>query len=411
MRKLATLLTALSLLTASYGQELETLGEGVIDFLKSNQKTASRLNETEKAALDVISDLLNISAQRKHEMNVANAGRSEIVINTTRGNQSTLYSDNQGNLYLLSSGTIYPISQGLVSQARAYSVEPSIKNSTLPPYNLSILKGEYKFEKNDAKNFDYSEYLVERPMTLQEIAKENNVTIDDIYTLFFWAYNWGNRGASYIYDGQLTNVTKAGFTYNYMINPKEFNVIKDLNTKNINSIRKYLNLSANDMVYVAQSSPGAVVWEQVNSVKNRYLMCNGIYIRHKKFEHAIVTTFTCNWAKDFEGDGFDFDDFQGVKRSFVIGEDQLFVMGYTTEITSNWELEIYKATSGETVYKNIGLADKGGHVITVEKDGEKLPEGVYIYNFTLISDELVKVSKSEKFEIIEEANINAGLKQ
>ena len=59
------------------------------------------MNASEAAALNVISDVLRTSAKRKHDMNVANAGRTEIVINAGGNNRGTLYSDIQGNVYLL----------------------------------------------------------------------------------------------------------------------------------------------------------------------------------------------------------------------------------------------------------------------------------------------------------------------
>ena len=81
-------------------------------------------------------------------------------------------------------------------------------------------------------------------------------------------------------------------------------------------------------------------------------------------------------------------------------------MGYTTETAGTWTLEVYEASSGETVYKKTGIATEGGQVVTVNKYGDKLSAGVYIYNFTLTADGQDKVSKSEKFEIIENTNTN-----
>src|SRR3990170_8721424 len=113
MKTLLTIFITFFILTTSYAQGLETLGAGVINFLLTNPKTANQTNATEAAALKTIGTLLSISANRKHEMNVANAGRSEITINTPSGNQATMYADNQGNLYLLYNGTIYPVSAAL----------------------------------------------------------------------------------------------------------------------------------------------------------------------------------------------------------------------------------------------------------------------------------------------------------
>lgn len=333
----------------SYSQELETVGAGVIDFLLTNPKTASQTNATETAALRVIGNLLSISAHRKHEMNVANAGRSEIVINTNSGNQATVYSDTQGNVYLMYNGTIYPISARLVNQAK-YETVP-IKGSTLPAYNLSLLGNEYRFEKTTSVYF-----LHEKEATVCDIANKLNISIHDILIV--------NAGPYYKYsDKQKQKIYKCE--------------------------KKLIRIESGEYKGFARVD------------KDNCWGCRIIIsLKYKSFKNEIVTTFTCNWKKDFDGEGLDFDDFHGLKRSFYEGEKMLYVMGYTTEFEGTWALEIYEALTGKTVYKKTGIMDKGAHVITVEKEGEKLPPDVYIYSFNLVPTDGQTISKSEKFEII-----------
>jgi len=115
MRTLTCIFIVLLVSTNLFSQAIESVGAGVIEFLLTNPKTANRTNASEAAALSVIGSLLDLSARRKHEVNVARAGRDEIVISTNTGNQAAVYLDAQGNVYLLFNGTIYPISDGLVS--------------------------------------------------------------------------------------------------------------------------------------------------------------------------------------------------------------------------------------------------------------------------------------------------------
>lgn len=195
MKTLALIISMTLFWSISYSQELETLGAGVIDFLLTNPKTARQTNPTEAAALRVIGNLLSISAQRKHDLNVARTGRNEIVINSSKGDQATMYTDSQGNLYLLYNGTIHPISQSLISQAKGGYTQPTIKNSTLPSYNLSVLKNEYSFEKKitysqifpaenrlkESRGNLWKKRTPKKGISLSDIADDNDISVTDIF--------------------------------------------------------------------------------------------------------------------------------------------------------------------------------------------------------------------------------------
>jgi len=124
-------------------------------------------------------------------------------------------------------------------------------------------------------------------------------------------------------------------------------------------------------------------------------------LRNYSYNLHIVSTFTCNWAKDFDGQGSDLTDFQNIKRSFHSDENILFVMGYTSEIDGVWKLEIFKTSNGEEVYKMNGIANKGAQIVQIEKQASELPLGIYTFNFTLLMHENKHLAKTEMFEIID----------
>ena len=349
-----------------YSQGWETFGKGVIDFLRTNPKTASRINANEAAALNVISDVLRTSAQRKHDINVAKTGRSEIIINTGSNHQATVYSDIQGNVYLLYNGTIYPISSDLVNQAKSESGEsaneyepPIIKNVTLQNFNLSTLKNEYRFEKTKKIGTKKHFFNNDEQVTLCDIARRYNVPLNQLTIAMYYP----RKDVYYIH--QRTQVINELYSCH-----KKF-IGRKNGTAHYSGDR-----------YVA--SAGLIVLVPIYS-----------------FSTEIVSIFTCNWAKDFDGKGFGFDDFQGIKRSFDKDESLAFVMGYTSEHSGTWKLEVYEVSSGKTIFEKTGTANKGGQIVGAEKGSVTWSPGVYMYNFTLMTPGNDLVSKREKFEILD----------
>lgn len=344
---------------SSYSQQLETLGAGIIKFLLTNPSTANKTNPTETAALNVIGDLLRISAERKHDMNVAEAGKSEIVINSTAGNQAKIYLDPQGNIYLLYNGLIYPIAKTLIDEAKESEINAKTNGCSLRPYNLSSLNSEFKFEKLNTER----EYFLEKNKeSLCEIAKKFNVLVQNIYLRNFL-------------NGIITSELKVP-QYKKLYNCEYFLVKEEAGfykgTAKIPRVAVFGGKAAHHKIFI------------------RFV---DIY------ENKIVTSFTCNWAKDFDGNGLDFKDFQNIKRSFLEGEPILIVTGYTTEFIGIWQLTVYESMTGQTVFGTSGDALSGAQIVTTEIDKSKMTPGTYIYNFTL-SNSNGNISKSEKFEIL-----------
>lgn len=156
---LATTFNSFSATSLNYSQEskkikTKTVAAAVIDFLLGNPKTADKMNPTQQIALGLIGDLLETQGQREHELDLATAGRDQLIINTTDGRQAQLVKDQSGNLYLVFEGVIYPLAQELVNQARNI---PTISRTTLPLYDLKKLKRKYNssYSNNIQALFSY----------------------------------------------------------------------------------------------------------------------------------------------------------------------------------------------------------------------------------------------------------------
>ena len=406
---------------AIYSQEVETVGAGVLDFLISNPSTADKLNPTQAVALRIIGGLLKTSAQRKHDMNVANAGRSEIIINTTNGNQATIYSDNQGNLYLLNNGTIYPISRELINLANNEFASETIKNSTLQPFNLIDLEKEYKsFRKERVKTEMVNYHFEERHLYLKEIASAYNVTIDDIYFRPYIRYpkvndykNGIKYPKKYSHDGY----------YSYKELVVESNIPSYCTKSVYNSWTEidrsiYYGCSPN----IFESCKSAKKWRYIGLESMRIDFAKGerslfgkhqttnqwyadgydIFIQKYKEIPAfdIKVIFTCNWYKDFENDGVSFSDFQGVKRSFMPDEKITVVISSSSNEESDSYIEIFSSSKGELIYYENRPVLAGFRVNGFELESNNYEPGVYIYSIRLENNDN-KIVKTGKFEIVE----------
>ncbi|PCH69167.1 MAG: hypothetical protein COC06_08140 [Bacteroidales bacterium] len=410
MRKIFTVICLLLMVFITYSQKLETIGAGVLDFLiDEKSSTSKKFNGTEQAAMRVIGNLLNKSANRKHDLNVANAGRREIILNTNTGVQATLYADKEGKLYLLYNGLIHPISSSLVERAKSENGSSSIEtpkeieNSTLNAYNIEKLKTEYAFDKTE--KFTHEDTLVlftsdSKKEYLVNIARRYDISVDDIYFQPFCFY----KGERLIYERrysikEITDMYKSS---------KE-RMRERIWERYYNSKIPFRFLNSGDSMVLSIYKNALpffkLTFEGVK--KPQKPVGYFLYVKGKKkksvYEYKLdaVTIFTCNWVKDFEGNGLDFDDFQGLKRSFSSSENILFVCAYTSKSSVTWELEVFNASTGETCFNSSGNSDKGANVISESVKAASFPKGVYVFNFKLISEDK-KVSKSERFEIIKE---------
>lgn len=347
----------------------ETVGAGVIDFLLSNPKTASKFNATEETALSTLGDILRIFGERKHEVNVATAGKDQITINTSDGRQITAVADNQGNMYLLKDGVIYPIAQSLVNQAKDYVLNQQpgymdyVKNNSsinrlmLPDYNVSQLENEW--DKEPTKQLRY--IVLNGRKYLYEILREFNLKEEDLYCEKggkFWPSN---------HEQEYWPIIESTDKY----------------------IAQYRNNQS--MVYTAGEENYAYLRSTFSGVKSSYL-----YMR--VINSQTRGTFTAKWVKDVNGDGnLEFDEFQDVRRNFFQKESFIIAAGLYSQSKYNIKLTIYEQLTGNIVYTNeIGKIGR----FTFPENSFK--PGIYTYYVSFIdwktNRELGKLS--EKFQIL-----------
>ena len=352
--------------TVSFSQNLETVGAGVIDFLLSNPKTANNMNTTDVAALNIIGNLLKTAGERKHDVNVANASanKQQIILNDNSGRQATVNLDPDGNIYLLYNGLVYPINQSIVSQAKEEFVSKhQIKNEYLPPYDLDEIRENFAFEnpkkvekegKTAYEDTTKYEVITKYKVTnkqgeyMSEIAKKLGLSVEDLKLIYY-----------------------RGLETKKLLNRMKRDEIK----------AKYrTTFEFKETKYKAETK---------YEVETKY-----------ELETKIPIVFTCKWVKDFDDDGFDFDDFQGIKNSFSKHEKILFVLGYQTDNENyTYSLEIYEFETGNLLFRRMGDASPGQIIIGEEISTHVLVPGSYIFIFKLKSRETTIASKKERFEI------------
>lgn len=348
MKQFTFLICFIYIVSGAFSQAFETVGAGVIDFLISNPKTANRMNSTDKAALNVIGNLLYTAGKRKHDMNVANAGRQQIILQETSGKQVTFVIDPSGKHYILYQGIIYPIENQIIKQAEEEFVPKyQVKNEYLPPYNLSDIKNSFHFsELKKHSTRDTIIYVVKSKdgEDIHKIAQQHRVDVDDMILL-----TWGRI--------KIRSFTKK------------------------------------------QVDKGLKKMKEEN-VKAKMHTTFEIKIRHDSLESCMPFIFTCNWVKDFDKDGLEFDDFQGVKNSFSKKEKILFVVGYQTEENDcTYSFEIYESATGNLFFRREGYALPGKNIIQEEVTTDALIPGGYVFNYTLQKEKETIASNQERFEI------------
>ena len=81
-----------------FAQDLNKIGAAGIAFLIGNSKTSAGMSRDEKLAISLLGSFLNEKGNRQHELNVANAGKTEMVLQANDGTQIKLVRD-QGIFY------------------------------------------------------------------------------------------------------------------------------------------------------------------------------------------------------------------------------------------------------------------------------------------------------------------------
>jgi len=366
MKKTVLILTTILISFFSVqGQTWETIGSGVADFLLSNPKTADKMKPGQQVALSIIGNLLKTAGQRKHELNVAEAGRTQMNFNTNSGQQLQLVMDANGSVYALSNGIIYPISQNIVNQAKEYVLNQQpgymdyVRNNTtptenqlmLPKYIISNLKSEW--EKPPATDFVYIDS--DQTMFIADVLKKFN---NEIYIL---------------YKGQYRH-------------PWSFSRFEARFTEN--SIRRNKIRFRSNQGHLTMS--GGI----------RYCY----FLFTKVLQNQIRGAFTCKWVNDLNNNGFyEFDEFQDKRRSFYTNESFLIAAGFYSRYRYYMKLSILDQLTGKTIYtdklENSGNKFDYGYF---SFKSSKFNPGIYVYNISFINSSTNEVldNVSDKFQIL-----------
>ncbi|MDA3906661.1 MAG: hypothetical protein PF484_11355 [Bacteroidales bacterium] len=367
-KKILILIASLFFLISVQGQTWETIGSGVADFLLSNPKTANRMNTDQQVALNIIGNLLKNAGARKHDINVAEAGKTEINLSTNTGQHIQLVVDANGAFYALSNGKIYPISNNIVKEAEDYVLNQQsgymnyVKNNTvpvndkqlmLPDYNYSKIKNEWDSKKPTSRQ---NIIMHKSPLYISDILNIFEVTKKEIYV-------W--------YRKALKPIEEPGLYSKYISNKLPLRPLKIKKVKYATVIKGLFNKS-----YI-------------------YLYLTDTYFRG---------AFVAKWLNDINKDGrFEFEEFQDLRRNFYENEPFLIAAGMYSQYFYNIRITVLNQQTGKIVYENI-----------IHSSNEKIDSGcfkfeagtfnpgMYVFNISIIrtktNEELKKIS--DKFQIL-----------
>jgi hypothetical protein len=367
----------ITLLTTSFlfSQQLETIGAGVAEFLLSSPSTANKMNADQQIALSIIGKLLETAGQRKHEINVAKAQKTEINLSTNTGQQLQLVMDSNGNVFVLSNSIIYPISNNVVDEAKSYiNQQPGymdyVKTNSAPKaelmlsnYNITALEREWDKEKTTTL---HSITSVKKPFYISDVEDIFEVKSEDIFIQILDKY--------------------------YPLNPNEQIAL-------LASIRIYYNK------YVVNNKP-LFIGNDNNIVCWNNPALNGGY--HPVFVKLIDThvrgTFTSKWYNDENSNGmFEFDEFTDLRRNFYVNEPFLITAGLYSQYSYKIKISILNQLSGEIVFTDLlDNPDKKTYGGYFSFKSNSFKPGIYVYNISFIrsktNEELQKLT--DTFQII-----------
>jgi hypothetical protein len=345
------------------GQTIETVGAGVAEFLLSSPKTANKMNHDQQIALGIIGKLLETAGQRKHELNVAQAGKTEITVNTNAGQQLQLVMDQTGNVYAISNGIIYPISKSVVDQAKEFVLNQQpgymeyVKNNSsnniimLPDYDVFQLKNLWDKEPPQ----ELTPIYITEDRYLNDILKDYKLRLENIYC---------QR------DMKVYQLTASEQNLPYIENKTKVKMVK------ANGSDRF------GWAYVAGFSS---------------------YLYYPIYSNQIRGTFTARWAKDVNKDNdLQFNEFQDIRRNFFSNESFVITAGFYSPKKYLVKLNVYKQLTGDLVYSDeiLNLSNILSRHFTFQ--GNFFKPGIYVYyiSFINLADNLELERLSDKFQIL-----------
>lgn len=371
MKKLFILLLLIFYSTVS-AQVWESIGAGVVNFLLSSPKSANAMNTDQQIALSLIGGLLNKAGDRKHDLNVAEAGKTQITLNTPSGQQIQLAMDTNGNVFAISEGILYPIGENVVKQAEEFVLNQQpgymdfVRNKSenknaikLPDYNISVLQNSWDKEKP----YTIIEPKANSKLYLSELLRKFDVNLDQ---LFFYGQN-----------DEIIYLKNCHNCNTYLNNKKRFRA-GDYGTTRIR----------------------ADVWPYIT--QRQILILNT--------PHTPRGTFIAGWFNDInQNSEGEFNEFQDVRRNYYQNESFIIVCGLYSNYDYTAEIKIYEQVTGKLVFKDKysdNIASTTGFTFSYGENFFK--PGIYTYYITLYrKDRFVELQKySDKFQILTTTNLD-----
>jgi len=373
MKKIVLIVTTILISIFSVqGQTLETIGSGVADFLLSNPSTVNKMNPTQQAALSVIGNLLKTVANRKHDINVAKAGRTQMNFYTSSGQQIQLVMDKDENVFALRNGVIYPISKNVVNEARDYV--------------LSQQPGYMNYIKNN--NTSTNSQLMLPNFNINHLGRLWSEPYKSEYVRI--------ASSKELYLSSLINDYKIPVSNIYVIVKKDLVPLQNFNRY----MAKHPFLRENVFLSAKQ-----LLGKQPLTVKSGFLVFDKIYfLCTQVIKIQFRGVFAAKWVNDLNNDNsWEFDEFHDIRRNFYQNEPFLIATGLYTSFPYYIKLTIMNQITGKVVYSQ-QLDDNGEKFDQgiFRFNGDVFKPGIYVYNIAFIrssNDEEIE-NHSDKFQIL-----------
>jgi len=366
------LLLAVSFLPVG-GQALETIGGGVADYLLSSPKTVNRMNADQQIALSIIGNLLKTAGERKHEINVAQAGKTEINLSTNTGQQLQLVMDQNGNVFAMSNGMIYPISSKVVDEAKNYILNQQ------PGYMDYVKLNSKSNNILMLPNFNYTQienkWNKKKTCSLQPIEIGNSLYLTDILDKF-----------------------EIKYEDLYILNGKEYKPFNNYRSDDIRLIKLkkfgsgFLSYKSGGKEYAFWNS----AFNKVGPIEGPIYLCLVDYVERG--------SFVAKWINDLNNNGIsEFEEFLDIRRNFYENESFVIAAGLYSQYSYKIKIKILNQISGEIVFDDLaGNSDEEINRGYFSFKSNTFKPGIYVYHISFVrsktNEELSKLS--DQFQIL-----------
>ena len=305
--------------------------------------------------------------QFKKELEVAKAGKTQVIVNIPGADQTTIHADQNGDLYYFESGQKHYVSRAL-NEVQEYIYSTPV-HGDMQSYDIGILKRDFSFEQTTEA---YFYFMSRNEMSISEIADENRVPISGVS--FRIVRFIPGRGMCYM------NNDARYFGAQY---------IKALNERG-----KFLekgNGSAKQGWYA--HVPGITAGPFRAEIR----------IMRTECKDKLNFLLTCKWRKDFSGREVFLNDFNDIRRTFYQGESFVIGFGYQTYAKhTRAKIEVREQNSGKIAHTQIKDVYVSTYAEAINVPAEYFKQNKYVLFCEIkdVSTQKIILEKTEYFEII-----------